>query len=159
MAKAARIPAGLDRVIPHLVIKGVGEALKFYEKAFGAKETVRMAGPDGKSIAHAEFKIGASVFFVAEECPGVHESPITRGGTSVTLSLYVEDVDKAFKQALNAGAKEIMPPTDMFWGDRYCKFVDPFGHAWALATHLEDLSPQEMARRGQEAMKQMQMQQ
>lgn len=151
------IPAGYERVTPHLVIKGVAEAIKFYEKAFGAKELFRMPGPDGKSVAHAEIKIGDSIIMLADEFPdfGDCRSPQTLQGTPVTLSLYVPDVDKAFNQAIAAGAKATMPPTNMFWGDRYSKLVDPFGHSWALLTHIEDVPPDEMHRRGQEMMKQM----
>jgi uncharacterized glyoxalase superfamily protein PhnB len=158
MAKTQAIPPGCERVIPHLVVKGAAEAIKFYEKAFGAKEVMRMPGLDGKSIMHAEIKIGASLFFLNDEFPHCH-SPVTLKGSPVTLTLYVEDVDKVWGQAVAAGAKPTMPPANMFWGDRYSKLTDPFGHEWELATHVEDVSPADMARRGQEAMKKMQPQQ
>ena len=160
MAKVQPIPTGCDRVIPYLVVKGAAEAIKYYEKAFGAKEVMRMPGPDGKTIGHAEIKIGPSLFYLSDECPTMNAySPLHLKGSSVTLTLYVADVDKAFSQAVAAGAKPVMPPTNMFWGDRFAKMTDPFGHEWALLTHVEDMSPEEMARRGQEEMKKMQPQQ
>ena len=156
MAKVQAIPAGCDRVIPSLVIKGAGDAIKFYEKAFGAKEVMRMPGPDGKTVGHAEIKIGSSLIFMSDEFPtmGV-QSPVTLKGTPVTLNLYVDDVDKVFNQAVAAGAKVVMPPMNMFWGDRFCKITDPFGHQWGLLTHVEDVSEEDMARRAKEEMKKM----
>jgi PhnB protein len=160
MAKAQAIPTGCERVIPNLVIKGAAEAFKFYEKAFGAKEVMRMPGPDGKTIMHAEFKIGSSLFFFNDEFPKMYsQSPVSLKGTTVALTLYVDDVDKVFKQAVAAGAKPTMPPENMFWGDRFGKVTDPFGHEWSLLTHVEDVSHEDMARRGQEAMKKMMPQQ
>lgn len=153
MAKA--IPPGCERVIPHLVVKGAAEALAFYAKAFGAKEVMRMPGPDGKSIMHAEMKIGDSLIFLADEMSAQCKSPSSLGGSAVTLTLYFENVDKAYNQAVAAGAKPIMPLMDMFWGDRYGSLADPYGHLWALAQHKEDVPPAEMAKRGQEAMKKM----
>lgn len=156
MAKVQAIPAGCDRIVPYLCIKGAAEAIKYYEKAFGAKETMRMPGPDGKSIGHAEIKIGDSLVFISDEFShGSSRSPASLKGTTVAMMFYVNDVDKVFNQAIAAGGKAIMPPTNMFWGDRFCKLADPFGHEWALCTHIEDVSHEEMMRRGQESMKKM----
>jgi len=152
MVKA--IPEGTRTVTPHLVIKGADKAIDFYTRAFGAKEHHRMGGPGGL-IGHAELQIGDSLIYLADEWPGPpggSMSPQTLKGSSVNIHLFVEDVDSAFQRAVGAGAKIVMPLMDMFWGDRYGQLRDPFGHIWSLATHKEDLSPDEMARRGQEAM-------
>jgi PhnB protein len=152
--KVAPVPAGYHTATPYLVCRGASDAIDFYKKAFGAKETVRMAMPDGK-IAHAEIRIGDSVVMLGDEAPQMGATaPPTIGGTASAVFLYVKDVDKAFAQATSAGAATEMPPTNMFWGDRYCKLADPFGHKWSMATHIEDVPPKEMARRGAEAMKQ-----
>ena len=149
MAKA--IPPGCEHVIPHLVIKGAADAIKFYDKAFGARELSRMAALAGKSIMHAQIKIGPSLFFLSDEFPHC-QSPVSLKGTAVALYLYVEDVDKVFNQAVAAGARTTMAPVNMFWGDRFCKVTDPFGHEWCLATHVEDVPPDEMARRAAKLM-------
>lgn len=148
--KVLAVPAGYHTVTPYLVCRGASDAIDFYRKAFNAKETVRMAGPDGK-VAHAEIRIGDSFVMLGDEDPqhGAR-APQTVGGTPVSIFLYVPNVDKVFSQAVAAGASVDMPLTDMFWGDRYGKLSDPFGHKWALATHIEDVSPKEMARRGAE---------
>jgi uncharacterized glyoxalase superfamily protein PhnB len=144
---ANAIPEGFHTVTPHLVIKGAGKALEFYKKAFGAEELFQMPGPGG-AIMHAEMKIGNSHVMINDEMPDYGAlSPQTIGGTAVTLHLYVNDVDAFFKRAIQAGAKEEMAVADMFWGDRYGKLVDPFGHKWSIATHKEDVSPEEMGRR------------
>jgi uncharacterized glyoxalase superfamily protein PhnB len=150
------MPEGSRTVTPYLIIKGAAEALEFYKKAFGATEVARLPGPDGKSIMHAEMKIGDSLVLLADEAPqwGV-VGPATLGGSGVTIHLYVPDVDSFVDQAVKAGAKVTMPITDMFWGDRFGKITDPFGHAWSVATHKEDVPWDEMARRGAEAMKEM----
>ncbi len=146
------IPDDMRGVIPHLVVRGGVQAIEFYKKAFGAQEIMRMPGPDEKTIGHAELKIGGSMVFLADECPEMgNRSPLALGGTAVTLSFYVEDVDAVFAQAVAAGATARMPPADMFWGDRYCQVADPFGHVWALCTHKEDVTPAEMGRRAQAA--------
>ena len=147
-AKVSPIPEGCHTVTPHLVIKGAGKAIDFYKKAFGAEELFRMPGPDGTSVCHAELQIGNSRVFLADECAemGVF-SPAKYNGSPVTIHLYVEDCDKVFKQATAAGATVTMPLTDMFWGDRFGKLKDPFGHDWSVATHKEDVPPQEMAKR------------
>jgi uncharacterized glyoxalase superfamily protein PhnB len=146
------IPDGMRGVIPHLIVRGAAKAIEFYKKAFGATEIMRMPGPGGDTLGHAEIRIGDAIVFMADEFPQMGGlSPLARGGTSVTLSMYVEDVDKVFAQAVAAGATARMPPTDMFWGDRYSQVTDPFGHIWALLTHKEDVAPDEMARRAQAA--------
>ena len=143
-----RVPEGFHTITPHLVVKGASQAIEFYKKAFGAEELSRMPGPDGKSLMHASLKIGDSHLFLVDEFPemGSH-GPDLSGKSPVTIHLYVEDVDSAFSNALAAGARQIMAPQDMFWGDRYGKLVDPFGHEWSLATHKEDLSPEEIGQR------------
>jgi PhnB protein len=146
------IPEGFHAVTPHLVVRGAGEAIEYYKKAFGAVERFRMLGPDGKSIMHAEIMIGDSIVFLCDEFPNMgSKSPAALQGSPVTIHLYVEDVDTVFTQALSAGGKAIMPLQDMFWGDRFGEIVDPFGHHWSLASHVEDVPPEEIERRGAEA--------
>jgi uncharacterized glyoxalase superfamily protein PhnB len=146
----AAIPRGYHTVTPHLTVRGAAEAIDFYARAFGARERGRMPGPDGKGIMHAELQIGNSVVFLADEFPDMGcRAPQTLGGTTGTLHLYVRDVDRAFQRAVGAGAEIRMPVTDMFWGDRYAKVADPFGHEWGLATHKEDLSAREIGRRAE----------
>jgi PhnB protein len=151
---ARPVPEGTRTVTPHLVIKGAAEAIEFYKKAFGAIERSRMPGPDGRSLMHAEIRIGDSLVYLADEFPGVsaQRAPESLSGTSVVMHLYLEDVDKAFQRAVDAGATVQMPLMDAFWGDRYGQVRDPYGHVWAMATHKEDVSNEEMTRRGQEAM-------
>jgi PhnB protein len=150
------IPEGTRTVTPHLVIKGATKAIDFYTKAFGAREHYRMDGPGG-SIGHAELQIGDSLIYLADEWPqGASQSPQSLKGSSVVIHLYVPDVDASFQRAVGAGAKVVQPLMDMFWGDRFGQVRDPFGHLWSMATHREDLSPDEMARRGREAMAAMQ---
>jgi len=153
MTQAKRsIPEGLHTVTPHLVVKNAAQAIEFYKKAFGAEERSRFEMPGG-AIGHAELKIGDSVIFVADEMPGhgaATQSPQTLGGSTATLNIYIDDVDKLFAQAINAGGKSVMDPTDMFWGVRYGTVTDPFGHVWSIATHKEDLSKSEMEQRAQE---------
>ena len=152
--KAKPVPEGYHTVSPYLVIKNAGAAIDFYKKAFGAKERGRMPGPDGR-IMHAEIQIGDSVIMICEEMPEYgNRSPQTLGGSPVSLFLYVPDVDAQFQQAVSAGAKVDMPVADQFWGDRYGKLTDPYGHQWSMATHIEDMSPKEMGRRGAEWMAQ-----
>lgn len=145
---AKSIPEGYHSVTPYLVVSDSARALEFYQKAFGAKEKVRMAGPDGR-IMHAEMQIGNSMVMLGDEGPR-GKSPQSLGGSPVSIFLYVDDVDSVFNQAVSAGAKADMPPQDMFWGDRFGTLTDPFGHLWSLATHLEDVSPLEMKRRQDE---------
>jgi len=153
--KAKPIPEGYHSVTPYLTVNDAARAIEFYKRAFGAKEVLRMDGPPGK-IVHAELDIGDSKLMLSDEMPGgSSRSPQSVGGTTAGVFLYVEDVDSVYKKAVSAGAKEEMPPSDMFWGDRFGKLIDPFGHSWALATHIEDVAPAEMAKRGKEAMAKM----
>lgn len=148
---ATPIPEGYHTVTPYLIVKGAGEAIEFYKRAFGAEEIGRITGPDGKRIMHAEIRIGDSIVMLADEFPDRgFLGPKTRGGPTSSLFLYVEDVDAAFARALAAGAREEMPVQDMFWGDRYGQLSDPFGHVWGLATHQEDVSHEELVRRSQQ---------
>jgi PhnB protein len=153
--KVSAVPEGFSTVTPHLNVRDCAQALDFYKEAFGAVETVRMPGPGGK-ILHAEIKIGDSHLFLADEMPEWgSKSPLTLGGTGSSVCLYVEDADAMFNQAVSAGATVAMPLADQFWGDRYGKLMDPYGHEWAVATHLEDLTPAEMKKRQEAAMAQM----
>ena len=146
------IPDGFHTLTPHLTMKDAAAAIEFYKKAFGAVELERHNGPDGKSIMHATLKIGDSRFMLNDEFPEMGgKGPLALGGTPVTLHVAVEAVDEAFARAVAAGAKVTMPLADMFWGDRYGQLEDPFGHKWSLATHIEDVSPEESARRMQKA--------
>src|SRR3954452_9186912 len=143
------IPAGFHAITPHLVIKGASEAIEFYKRAFGAQELCRMPcpGPDGQvKIGHAGLQIGDSRLFLADEFPE-HGSRGPNGRSPVTIHLYVADADAAFSRAVAAGATVSMPLADMFWGDRYGKLVDPFGHHWSIAAHLEDLTPAQIQER------------
>jgi PhnB protein len=150
------IPAGYLVATPALCVRGAGQAIEFYKKAFGAVEVCRFPGPGGQGVMHAEIKIGDSPIMLGDEFPGCgSHSPASLGGTTGSIMLYFDDVDTAFQKAVAAGATPVMPPANMFWGDRYAKVTDPFGHAWSLGTHIEDLSHEEMARRGQEFMAQM----
>jgi PhnB protein len=129
-------------------------AIDFYKRAFGAEELLRLDGPDGK-VAHAEIKIGDSIIMLSEEMPGHTRSPQSLGGTAVDIMLYVKDVDQVFNRAVDAGAKVTMPLSEMFWGDRYGQVTDPFGHSWSLATHKEDVPPEELRKRTKAAMAKM----
>jgi PhnB protein len=141
------IPEGYHTVTPYLIIKGAAEALEFYKKAFGATELFRMEQPNGK-IGHAEIKIGDSPIMLADEHLEMkHASPKTLGGSPVSLLLYVEDVDTVFNRAIKAGAEQQLPVEDKFYGDRSGSVVDPFGHLWHIATHKEDVAPEEMEKR------------
>jgi uncharacterized glyoxalase superfamily protein PhnB len=152
MAKVKPVPDGYHTLTPYLVIRDAAKAIEFYKKAFGAKETFRMPGPGGK-IMHAELQIGDSMLMLAEEMPEYGaKSPQALGGSPVNVFLYVEDADKVFNQAVAAGATVTMPLADQFWGDRYGKLADPFGHQWSVATHKEDVAPEEMAKRAAKAM-------
>ncbi|SOE67181.1 Uncharacterized conserved protein PhnB, glyoxalase superfamily [Burkholderia sp. D7] len=138
------IPEGMHTITPHLVCKGASDAIDFYKKAFNAVERTRLPGPDG-TVMHAMLGIGNSTVMLGEEFPNCGRSgPLTLKGSPVTLHLYVKDVDASFAQAVEAGAKVIMPVTDMFWGDRYGVIEDPFGHSWSLATHTRDLTDEQI---------------
>jgi PhnB protein len=146
------IPEGMHTITPHLVVKGASQAIEFYKKAFGAEELFRLPWPDGNSIMHAQLRIGDSALFLVDEMPGMgSRGPEIGSGSPVTIHLFVEDVDAVFGAALAAGAEQRMPPADMFWGDRWGKLVDPFGHEWSVATHKEDLTPEEIGQRAQVA--------
>jgi uncharacterized glyoxalase superfamily protein PhnB len=135
----------MHTITPHLVCAGASDAIEFYKKAFGAEEMMRLPGPDGK-LGHAMIRIGDSAVMLADEFPQWESlGPVSLKGSPVTLHLAVPDVDKAFERALAAGAKVRMPLADMFWGDRYGIVEDPFGHRWSMATHIRDVSPEEMA--------------
>jgi PhnB protein len=143
------IPPGFHSITPALTCKNAAAAIEFYKKIFGAEEIMRMPGPDGK-IAHAEIKIGDSKVFVNDEFPGMATAPAPGSSSSFYLFLYTENVDDMYNRAVEAGSKATMPLQDQFWGDRYGKIVDPFGHSWGLAQHIEDVSPEEMRRRSAE---------
>ena len=146
------IPDGMHTITPHLVCQGAADAIEFYKKAFNAEEVGRFPTPDGR-LMHAHIKVGDSSVFIADEFleMGGGGSPKKLGGTAVTLALYVTDADKAWKQALDAGAKVVVPIEDMFWGDRYGILEDPFGHSWSISTHVKDVTEEEMRKAGAEA--------
>jgi PhnB protein len=145
------IPEGYHNITPYLTVRDAARAIEFYKQAFGAKEKGVMKGPEGK-VMHAELIIGDSIFMLADESPQQGMlSPQSTGGAGMGLHIYTDDVDSAFGRAVKAGAKVDMPVTDMFWGDRYGKLADPFGHKWSIGTHKKDVSMKEM----EEAMKQM----
>jgi PhnB protein len=146
------IPDGYPQVSPYLVVDGASEAIDFYKQVFGASERMRMDAPGGK-IGHAELGLGDSVIMLADEFPDMgFRGPKAVGGTPVTVSVYVEDVDATFDRAVQAGAKGLRPVEDQFYGDRSGQFEDPFGHRWSVATHVEDVPPDEMAKRAAAAM-------
>ncbi len=148
-AKPHPIPDGYHSVTPYLLIRGAGDAMAFYIKAFGAVEVLRLTAPDGK-IAHAEIRIGNSHVMMADEHPEMDFfGPQTRGGTTVSLMIYVEDVDAVFASAIDAGGVELRPLCDQFYGDRSGTLTDPWGHVWSIATHVEDIAPEEIDRRFQ----------
>jgi PhnB protein len=147
------VPEGYHTVTPYLTCKSSAQAIDFYKSAFGAKEIMRMPSPDGK-ISHAEIQIGDSRVMLADEFPGTCAP--TPGATSpIAIFLYLENVDSAFNRAVSAGAKVDMPLANQFWGDRFGKLTDPFGHKWALAQHVEDVAPDEMMRRQKEFAEKM----
>jgi PhnB protein len=153
MAKQVKpIPEGYHSVTPYLAVQDGAQAIDFYRRAFGAKEVTRMDGPDGK-VSHAEIRIGDSILMLGAS-PAASEvrAPQSLGASTVSIFLYLDDVDATFKHALSAGARETQPLADMFWGDRYGRLVDPFGHSWSLAQRIEDVAPAEMQRRAKEAM-------
>ena len=144
------IPQGFHSITTQLTVQNGAQAIDFYKRAFGAEELMRMQSPDGKSIVHAELRIGDSNFFLCDEVPGNNcRAPQSLGGSTSSLYVYVNDVDAAFARALAAGAQARMPVREMFWGDRNCKIADPFGHEWSLATHVEDVRPEEVRRRAE----------
>ena len=143
-AKVSPIPPGMHSVTPHLVCAGAAEAIEFYKKAFGATELHRMPAPDGK-LMHAQIQIGNAQVMLVDEMPNFGSfGPKADRASPVVIHLYVDDVDAVYGSAVTAGAKPVMPPQDMFWGDRYSQVQDPFNHRWSIATHIRDLSPEEM---------------
>jgi PhnB protein len=141
------IPDNYPRVTAYLIVEGADAAIDFYKSVLGAAERVRMGGPDGR-VGHAELQFGDSVVMLADAYPEMDSrDPIAIGGTPVSMTIYVEDVDKTFAEALNAGARELQPLEDKFYGDRAGQFEDPFGHRWTVMSHVEDVSPEEMQKR------------
>lgn len=157
MSEVQAVPEGFGSATPHLVVRGCADAIAFYERAFGAREGLRMPGPGGQGVMYAELKIGDSIIMIGDEMPQMTDwvSPSSLDGTTAAVHLYVEDVDAAFQRAIDAGARPKMPPTDMFWGDRYSLVLDPFGHAWSIATHKEDLTPEQIGERAEAWFAQM----
>jgi PhnB protein len=149
MAQVKPVPEGMHTVTPHLTCAGAADAIDFYKRAFNAQEMARLKGPDGK-LMHGMIRIGDSTVMLVDEYPDFGSfGPKSLKGSPVTIHLYVEDVDAFVQRAVDAGAKVTMPLADMFWGDRYCRLEDPFGHHWSVATHIRDATPEEM----QEAMR------
>jgi PhnB protein len=157
MAGVNPIPHGMHTVTPNLVIRDCAKAMEFYKRALGAEEVSRFPAPDGKSIWHAELRIGDSIVFMNDEMPGMGRlAPTPESPVPVTMWLYVPDCDAAFRRATQAGAKETMKPADMFWGDRCAGVADPYGYLWSFATHQKDLTDEEMRRAGEEFARSMQ---
>lgn len=153
MSKISFVPKGYNSITPYLVIKGASQAIEYYKKVFGATELFRMDGPKG-TVGHAELQIGDSRIMLADENPNMgqgHASPSSIGASPVSLYLYIPDVDRIFERAVSAGAKVIRPVEDQFYGDRSGFLQDPFGHLWGLATHVEDVAPEEMETRARKA--------
>jgi uncharacterized glyoxalase superfamily protein PhnB len=144
------IPQGFEGTIPHLVVEGASGAIEFYKKAFGAEETFRSPAPDGKRLMHASVKIGENHIYLCDDFPemsgGQKRNPKALGASPVTIHQYVEDCDSVIEKAEKAGAKVVMKPQDTFWGDRYGMIEDPFGHHWSFATHIKDVSAEEMTK-------------
>ena len=148
--KVKPIPDGYEGITPYLICKNAAKAIEFYKKAFGAEELYRMA--QGEKVGHAEMKIGNSIFMLADEHPPMNAfSPETIGGSPVSLYIYVEDVDNFTEKAIAEGLEVIKPVSDQFYGDRSGHFKDPFGHMWGFATHVEDLTPEELSERAKSA--------
>jgi PhnB protein len=146
-----KCPKGFHTLTPYLVVRDAARAIEFYKKAFGATEIMRMPGPDGERIMHAEIRIGNSPIMMTEENADYGKrSPQALKGTPMSLLIYDDNVDAAFKRAVAAGATPQMEPQDMFWGDRWSSLTDPFGHEWQIATHIEDVPQQELGRRAKE---------
>jgi PhnB protein len=154
--KVSPIPEGYHTLTPYLTVSNAADLIEFYKKAFGAEERFRMPTPDGKKVVHAELKIGDSIFMLSDEIDGMEcKSPLSFNGTPVGFYVYVKDVDAAFKRAVDAGAVVKSPVEDMFWGDRIGSVSDPSGHVWSFATHVEELTPEEIEKRGQEFFQKM----
>jgi PhnB protein len=151
MSDVKPIPEGFPTVTTSLIVPKATEALDFYQRAFGAVPGIRMPGPDGESTMHAQMRIGDSTVMLSDENPqwGT-KAPAALGGSPVSLHLYVEDVDALYTRAVEAGCEVVYPLENAFWGDRYAKLADPWGHQWGIATHIEDVEPEEMTRRAEE---------
>lgn len=150
------IPEGFHTVTACLIVRGADKAIEFYKKAFGAELLDRMPSPDGKRVMHASLRIGDSRVFLGDEMPGMEcRSPESLGGVSATFYLYVKNVDETFRKAVEAGGTVKRPVEDAFWGDRFGTIADPFGYQWDLATHIEDVPPDEMRKRGEAFFKEM----
>jgi PhnB protein len=149
------IPDGFHTLTPHIVVTDGAQAIELYKKAFGAQELSRLLTPDGKTVMHAQLKIGDSLLMLGSEMPPRALSPKSRGGTSVYLHIYLADAAAAFDRAVKAGCKVVMPVSDAFWGDRYGVVEDPFGHQWAVATHQHDYTPEQIAANAKEFMAKM----
>ena len=154
--RAQAVPAAYGSLTPHLIVSPAADAVAFYVKAFGARPGLMMDGPGGV-IMHGELKIGDSMLMLADEQPPMGPGPVRKtpknlGGTSSGVMLYVKDVDGVYARAVAAGATGVMPPMDMFWGDRYCQVEDPFGHVWAIATHVKDMTARQMKQAAMTAM-------
>ncbi len=145
MAETRAIPEGFSSLTAHLVCRDAVEAIEFYQAAFGAEEMGRMLTPDGKTLVHASLRIGDSMLMLVDENPDWEcPAPQTLGGSPVAIHLYVEDADAAVERAVKAGGRVTMPLVDAFWGDRFDKLEDPYGHSWSVATHIRDVSPEEL---------------
>jgi uncharacterized glyoxalase superfamily protein PhnB len=154
MSAVKPIPEGHYTITPHIVVRDGSRAIEFYKQAFGAEEIAPSHKmPDGK-VGHAELKIGNSIIYLCDEFEGMSRSPQSLGGSPVTLHVYVENVDEVFDRAVQAGATVQMPVAEQFWGDRYGKLIDPFGHEWSIATHVKDLTHEEVTAAAEAAMSQ-----
>ena len=150
MRRPDPIPQGMHTLTPNLVLSDCSKAIEFYKRALGAKEISRMPAPDGKSIWHAELRIGDSTFFLNDEMPGMGQAaPSPEAPAQVSFCLYVEDCDAAFQRAVAAGGEESAAPEDMFWGDRWASIADPYGYVWAFATRQQDMTEEEIRRAGE----------
>jgi PhnB protein len=155
MNEIEKIPKDYHSITPVLIVKNGDKAIEFYKNGFGVEERCRMKSPDGR-VAHAELKLGDSVFMLSDEYPEMKcHSPKTIGGSPVSMYVYVDDVDSIFNKAISAGAKVLDPVKDQFWGDRHGRLEDPFGHLWSIATHKKDLSEEEMKKAAEAAFSQM----
>ncbi len=150
------VQEGFHTITPSIIVSDAAKALDFYKRALGAEVLFSQTTPDGSKVVHSEIKVGNSIFFLNDEFPEMGaRSPLSLGGSSITLVLSVEDADSGFARAVEAGATSIMPVAEMFWGDRWGMVTDPFGHNWAFCTHVKDLSPEEVARASEEFFSKM----
>ena len=156
MARVKPVPQGMHTVTPNLLFRDAAKAIEFYQRAFEAQEVARFPAPDGKSMWHAELRIGDSILYLNDEMPGMgFSAPTAEQPVPLTLWLYVPDCDEAFRRAVGAGAKSTMEPADMFWGDRVASVADPYGYLWMIATRQKELTPEEMNRGAEEFARSM----